>query len=154
MSRLARNISIVWRLEGLITRRRIAVVRNQSVLMIGAGISAGIALAAINVAAFFWLAETRPYAEAGLILALANAVLAILFAVLAHRMNADREVENATELRDLAFGEIENEVDAMAAEVRDLANSLRAIGKDPLGAALPGLATAVVGAVLKSRKNG
>lgn len=152
MSRLVRNASVVLKSERLIARRRIAVLRTQSGLLALAGVAAAVGLLATNAAIYFKLAETMSQASAAGWLAAGNFVLAVLLVVIAGRINADADVAAAEELRDLAMADLETEVTSMVAQVQGLASAVGAVRRDPLGAALPGLAGAIIAAILKARK--
>lgn len=152
MSRLVRNASVVLKSERLIARRRLAVLRAQTGLMAIAGVAGGVGLLAANAAIYFKLAETMSQAAAAGWLAGGNFVLAGVLMLVASRMNADRDVAAAEELRDLAMADLENEITGLTAQAQGLAGMLGAVRRDPLGAALPGLAGAIIAAVLKARK--
>jgi hypothetical protein len=152
MSRLVRNASVVLKSERLIARRRLAVLRTQTGLMALAGVAAAVGLLAANSAIYFKLAETMSQATAAGWLAAGNFVLAGVLILIAGRINADREVAAAEELRDLAMADLESEVTSLTAQAQGLASAIGAVRRDPLGAALPGLAGAIIAAVLKARK--
>jgi hypothetical protein len=152
MSRLVRNATIVLKSERLIARRRLAVIRSQTGLMVLAGVAGGVGLLAANAALYFKMAQTMTQAAAAGWLAAGNFALAIILVVVASRMNADRDVEAATDLRDLAIEDLEREITALTTEAQGLARALGNVRRDPLGAALPGLAAAILAAVLKARK--
>lgn len=152
MSRLVRNASIVLKSERLIARRRLAVLRTQTGMMVLAGVAGAVGLLAGNAAIYFKLAETLSRAEAAGWLAAGNFVLAGVLVLVASRMNADRDVAAAEELRDLAMADLETEISGLTAQAQGLASTLGAMRRDPLGAALPGLAAAIIAAVLKARK--
>ena len=152
MSRLVRNASVVLKSERLIARRRIAVLRTQTGLMALAGVAAAVGLLAANAAIYFKLAETMSQAAAAGWLAAGNFVLAGLLVLIAGRINADNDVAAAEELRDLAMADLETEVTSMVGQVQGLASTVGAVRRDPLGAALPGLVTVIIGAILKARK--
>lgn len=152
MSRLVRNASVVLKSERLIARRRLAVLRAQTGMMMIAGVAGAVGLLAANAAIYFKLAETMSRAAAAGWLAAGNFVLAGLLILVAGRMNADRDVAAAEELRDLAMADLESEVSALTAQAQGLASTLGAVRRDPLGAALPGLVGVVISALLKARK--
>jgi hypothetical protein len=152
MSRLVRNAAVVLKSERLIARRRLAVLRTQTRMMMLAGVAGAVGLLAANAAIYFKLAETMSQAAAAGWLAAGNFVLAILLILVAGRINADQDVAAAEELRDLAMADLETEVATAVAQVQGLASTVGAVRRDPLGAALPGLAGAIFAAILKARK--
>ena len=150
MNRISRNISIIFKAERLIAQRRMAVLRKQTGMMVCAGIAAGMALVMLNAAAYFALAERMSPASAALIVALVNLLLATVLAYYANRISADKDVEGVVEVRDMAMEDLEAEIADATAEVKDIAESLRRVARDPIGTALPGLITPLVGALLKN----
>lgn len=152
MSRIVSKASVVLKSERLIARRRLAILRTQTGMMALAGVAAGVGLLAVNAAIYFKLAETMSQAAAAGWLAGGNFALALLLVLIAGRLNADRDVAAAEELRDLAMADLEAEVSGLAAQAQGLASVLGSVRRDPLGAALPGLATMIIGTILKARK--
>ncbi|MCA0872822.1 phage holin family protein [Seohaeicola saemankumensis] len=151
-SRIARNASVAIRAEQMIARRRFAMIRTQTGLMAFAGLVSGIGLIMLNVAAFFWLASSLGNAMAGLIVAAVNFVLAIGLAVIASRLNVDQELAPATEVRDMAIAEIETELSETLDDMREAAESLRKITRDPVGALSPVLLGPLMTVLIKSLK--
>ncbi|MEM8630651.1 MAG: hypothetical protein AAGF74_05395 [Pseudomonadota bacterium] len=150
MSRISRNLNIAWRAERMIARRRLAVVRTQTGLMAFSGLVAGIGVIMLNVGIFFWLASHYGNANAGLILAAGNFALAVVLAVFAARMSAERELEPVAEVRDMAVEDLEAEISQVVSEVRDLSDNVRRIARDPLGTAGSSLIGPALVALLKS----
>jgi hypothetical protein len=138
-SRLGRAITVAIRAERVIARRRFAAIRQQTTLLVLAGLVAGIGVVMINIAAFIWLGERFGHAGGGAVLAGANFVLAALLALAAGRLDPDSGLEPIAELRDMAVEEIQAEADDAMAEARELARNVRAMARDPLGALAPGL---------------
>lgn len=151
-SRIARNASVAFRAEQMIARRRFAIARTQTGLMAFAGLVSGIGLIMLNVAAFFWLAASYGNATAGIIVAVFNFALAILLAYLAGRMNADQELAPAVEVRDMAIAEIETELSDTLDDLRDTADSLRSITRDPVGTLSPVLLGPLLTILVKTLK--
>ncbi len=150
MSRLSRNLVTIYRTERLIARRRLAVVQQQTILMVLAGIAALAGLVALNVAIFFWLETWMSSAGAAAVLAGGNLVLAALLVWAARRTNVEEEIAPALEVRDMAIADVEDELEEMAAEARDVVQAVKNIGANPLGS-LPALLVPLVTAVIRSR---
>jgi hypothetical protein len=89
----------------------------------------------LNIAAFLALEAHLSAPIAALIVALANLALAAVLVSMAGRMNADAELGPITEVRDLALEDLEAEMQGVATEARDVANSVRSLARDPFGAA-------------------
>lgn len=152
MNRISRNISIIFRSERLIAQRRMAVLRRQTGMMAAAGIAAAVGLVMLNFAAYFALAEHLSAPLSALIVALANLVLAGVLVSAANKQSADAEVAGVAEVRDLAMEDLEGEVQEATEEVKALADNVRKMASDPLGAIAPGLLGTVASAVVKNLK--
>lgn len=150
MKRMSRNLTTIYRTERLITQRRVAVLQRQVVMMVIAGIAALAALILLNVAVYLVLAAILPPAAGAAILALANLVLAGVFVGLAGRMNAEAEIAPAVEVRDMAFEDLECEIEEMTDEGRRVLDSVKRMGTDPF-ASLSALLVPVLTAALKKK---
>lgn len=150
MNRIGRNLTIIYRTERLITRRQLAVLRQQTVLMALAGLAALAGLVLLNLTLYFVLAaRVSPAGAAGLLTA-GNLLLAGLLAMLAGRMNVDQEVAPAVEVRDLAIADIEDELEGMATEAREVVTAVKGLASNPLGS-LTTLLVPVIAAALKNK---
>jgi HAMP domain-containing protein len=137
MNRISRNISIIVRAEQSIARRRMAVLRNQSGLMVFAGMIAVVGIIMLNVAGFYELSVTMTPQKSAFIVALVDMCMAVALVVAATRMSAAKDVQPVEELRDMAIGDLEVEIQSAVDEVRDMGNSVRRMARDPLGSLLP-----------------
>lgn len=149
--RISRTLTVLLRAERLIAARRVSILRRQTVLMAFAGLFATVALVMANVASYQGLSTVMPTAWGALFVALGNLLLAGIFAVIAGRMSADRDLEGVTEMRDLALEELEDELDELVEEVRGTARDVRRLVRDPFGSVLPGLITPLLSALLSGR---
>ena len=152
MKRISRKISIALRAERLIAQRHMTVLRNQTGLMAAAGLVAGIALIMVNVAAYFALSASLAPHWAALIVAAVNFLLAISLAILANRQSADADVQGATEVRDMAIEDLEAEFVSVVADVREVAEDIQQMVKNPLGAVIPSVVVPLAETLLKSGK--
>lgn len=150
--RITRNVNIAVRAEKMMSRRRLAVFRSQTGLLAFAGLVGGIGLIMLNVGAFFWLVEGNGKAAAGLIVAAVNFLLAVLLALFAGRLTVEHELEPVKEVRDLAIGEIEAEVESTLDELSEIAENVRKMSKDPFGTALQSALPQLISIVAKSKK--
>ncbi len=149
MNRIGRNLTIIYRTERLITRRRLAVLRQQTVLMALAGLAALAGLILLNVTLYLALAnQLSPTASAGILTA-GNLLLAAALALLAGRTNVEEEVAPAVEVRDIAIADIEDELEGMATEARDVVNAVKGLASNPLGS-LSSLLVPLIAAALKN----
>jgi len=151
MNRISRNLTILFRTERLIARRQMAVLQAKTGLVAFAGLVAGLAIIMLNVAAYLALGTVMAAHFAALTVALANAALALVLVLLASRMSADKELEPAIEMRDLALTEIEADLNEVADEARELTRNVSRMARDPLGTALPALIGPLLSLLLKSK---
>ncbi len=150
MSRISRNISILYRAERLIAQRRLEVVRNQTGLMVFACVVAGIGLIMLSAAAYLGLSAVVAPALAALLVALANFLVAAGLVAVAGRLNVEKEIAPAVEVRDLAVEELERDVEHLSQEVQKLTGSLKTLHRDPLGSAA-GMIVPILAAMLKKK---
>ncbi|MEX0286187.1 MAG: phage holin family protein [Paracoccaceae bacterium] len=139
MKGIGRSISVLLRTEHLIARRRLTVARNQIILLIGAAIATGLGVIMLNLAAFLGLREVMPPYWAALIVACANLTVAVIVAIIALNMSAEREADQATELRERSIEHIEAELDSTMTEIREVTDSLHKMANDPLGTVAPSI---------------
>ncbi|NOD46516.1 MULTISPECIES: hypothetical protein [unclassified Ruegeria] len=152
MSRLSRNLVTIYRTERLIARRRLAVVQQQTILFGIAGIAALLALVLLNLALFFALQSTMSPASASAVLALGNLGFAGLLVLIARRSSVEDEVAPAVEVRDMAIADIEDELEEVATEAREVVQAVKSIGSNPLGSATTVLVP-LISMLIKSRSN-
>ena len=152
MSRISRNISIIWRSERLIAQRRLAVLRRQTGLMAAAGVVAGVGLIMLNAAAYLALSSRMDPAWAALIVAVVNLALAAILISVANSADSEADVAPVAEVRDLAMEDLEAEIKDATDEAKELAQSVRRLARDPLGIAGSGAVGAIASAVLKNLK--
>ncbi|MEP2027603.1 MAG: hypothetical protein ABJI96_02700 [Paracoccaceae bacterium] len=150
MNRISRNLSTIYRTERLITRRRIAVVQQQTALMALAGLAALAGLILLNIAFYFVLTKWFSPAVAAGILAFINLVLAGLLATVAGRMSVEDEIAPAVEVRDMAISDLEVELEGMTVEARQTINAIKGLGSNPLGS-ISALLVPVLTAALKKK---
>ncbi len=150
MNHISRNLIMIFRTERLIARRSLAVLQNQVVLVALACVVALIGLVLVNVSLFLTLGARMSPAAASGILAFANMCLAGLLAIGAGRLNIEKEIAPAVELRDMAIADLEAEVEDATQELRETVNVLKGLGKDPLGS-LSTLIVPLIAALLKKK---
>lgn len=154
MNRISRNLTMILRAERMIARRNMAVFRNQTGLMVFAGMVTGIAVVMFNIAGFFALRETMSPQAAAVIIALVNLVIAASLAGAASKLSATPELEPITEMRDLAIEDIEADLLDTVQEVREVAANVQRIARDPLGTALPALIIPALTSFLRNNRKG
>lgn len=151
MNRLSKNLTTIYRTERLIARRRFAVMQQQTILMVLAGISALAGLVLLDVALFFTLKTWMSSGASAAVLSLANLMLAVLLVLFAKRTNVEDEIAPAVEVRDMAIADIEDELEEMAVEAREVVQAVKSIGANPLGS-LPALLVPLITAILRAKE--
>lgn len=146
MSRISRNISIILRAERLIAQRHVAVAARSAGFYAAAGLAVGLAVIMLNVAGFYWLAESLSKPSAALIVAGANLLLALILALLANTQNAQADTTAAVELRDMALQDIETEIKDTLSDAQATVTSIR---RDPLAALTPDVISAILSTLIK-----
>lgn len=152
MSRILRDLRIIVQAERLIAQRQFAVVRTRSGLLALAGGAAAIGVVMLNVGAFYALREPLGGAMAALAVAAVDFLLAGLLVAIALRINADRETESATQVRDMAIADLEREVQIATRDLELARTQLGAFARDPGGMVLGKVVELIMG--LLARKGG
>ncbi|NDR59146.1 phage holin family protein [Aliiruegeria sabulilitoris] len=152
MNRIARNFQIILRSEKLIASRQVAVATRKGGLFGAAALMGGIAVVFLNVAAYLVLAARLEPAMAALIVASANLVLAGILIALAKGMSADRDVEAVSEVRDMAMADLEGELQEATDEIRELAQNVRKMTRDPFSSASLSVIGPLLSLLLKNLK--
>ena len=134
MSRISRNIQIIFRAEKLIARRQMATAGRKAGFIGVAALMGGTALVFLNIAGYLALAASMAPALAALIVAGVNLVLAGLLVALAGNQNAESEIAAVSEVRDMAMADLEGEMQEATDEARDLVRNVRKIARDPFSA--------------------
>ncbi|GAA6193979.1 hypothetical protein [Phaeobacter sp. NW0010-22] len=152
MNRISRNLTTVYRTERLIARRRFAVVQQQTIMMVVAGIAGLAGLILLDISLFFVLKTWLSSAAAAALLSLSNLLLAGLLVLVAKRSNVEQEIAPAIEVRDMAIADIEEELEEMATEAREVVEAVKSFGANPLGS-LPALLVPILTTILSNKKN-
>ena len=150
MSRITRNLSIIFRAERAMAQRRLSILQRRTGLLALAGVVLCLGIVMLNIAAYLGLSWLMPRPAAALCVALANFAVAGLLALIAGRQDAEAATAPMAELRDMALEDVEAEVDELIADGRTAMSDIRRMARDPLGAVAPGLASAVIKAVSSS----
>jgi hypothetical protein len=132
--RLLSLLRVAWDAEALYLRRTVRARAVQAELALAAAAFAALLLLMLHLAAFAWLAETQGTVAAALLVALADLLLAGVFALLARRAVRDPVAEGALRVRDDALRQLGDG----AARVAVMAPLLKAqtAKKGMLGAAM------------------
>ena len=150
MSRITRNLSIILRAERMMAQRRLSLLQRRIGMLALAGIVLCLGLVMLDVAAYLGLSWLMPRPLAALLVGLSNVALAGGLALIAAHEDNDPAMDSMSEVRDLAFEDLESEVQDMMTEGRAAIDDVRRMARDPLGAVAPGLVTAMVKLASKS----
>ena len=161
---LLRNLRVIVRSEKILARAQIQMASRRVVLAVVAGIAALFALGLFNTAAFFALELEFNPAISALILALANLVIAGIVVLIAVNLKPGRDAEMASDFRDMAVAEIEQQVSSVEDNIRQIGADITDIGGTAMGLVrspsqliAPGVAIAAITAItklLRSSKKG
>lgn len=162
MDSIARNLRVLWRAESIIADIKLRRLIMRSSLW---GIAALLGLFAFlmgNLAVFFALQQAWGPVWAAAAVAGGNFALALILVLVAHRNPSEREMELATEVRDLALQELQADAAALQEHVLEIREEVRGIRqgignfvRHPLDTVLPSLLVPLAGAILKGlRKAG
>lgn len=162
MNSLTRNLTILWRSERLLAQAEWRRTSRQITILVLAGVLTLLALVMLNVAGFYWLADSYGNAPAALAVATANAVLAAILAVAAQSLKTPPETEMIREFRNSALADIETEAEAVQSQLVQIRDDVQSIGSrvsafaaDPVGNLSPALLVPAINAftsVVRSSK--
>jgi hypothetical protein len=152
MRRIRQSLGTVLRMERLILRHYLQTRARHGAFLAVAGILALIGLAMLNIAGFFWLAETLSAGLSAFVVAVFDLTLAGGLVLSVARSNPDRQIEPAIRIRDMALGELQEDADRIADEAGELARDLRRVARDPLGSLLPSVIGPLLSLLLSLRK--
>jgi hypothetical protein len=127
MDDLVLKLRILIRAETAIRESQLRLVGRQSVAIAIGIVLALLALGAVNLAIYVALAEHFSEIAAGLILALLNGVLAVIFILAAGRMKTGPEVAMAEQMRELALNELSADADQLKQELQKVTDDVRHI---------------------------
>ena len=127
MNDLVLKLRVLIRAETAIRESQLRLVGRQSVTIAIGIVLALLALGAVNLAIFLALAAQFSEIAAGLILALLNGVLAVIFILSAGRMKTGPEVAMAEQMRELALNELSSDADEMKQELQKVTDDVRQI---------------------------
>jgi len=149
MEHLVRSLKVAWRSERLLRQNefRLGVQKIQFNAL--AGLVAIFGLVMLSLAVFFALVPYWGQALAALIVGGSDLVLAGLLVAYAGSIKPKVEIEMVKEVRDMALGDIEEEIALAEAELVALSDDVRRFIRNPLDALLPGLIGSLLGAVTR-----
>lgn len=154
------KIRLLVRAELILLRLELRRAARQTALVATAIVAILLAVAMFNLAAYFFLSERLGPAMAGLVLGVANGLLAGTLIFVAGRLGRGVEAEMAEEIRELAMDQLSAEAqritDDLATVKRDVSSMRRALSSvgrgDILGLAAIGPLVQMLTSALKSHK--
>lgn len=162
MSRTTRNLQLLLRSEGVLVEMRARLVSRKLALLSGAGMLCFLAFAMLNVSGYFALEPRLGAANAALVVALCDAVLGTILAVVAMLLQQGPEADMVREVRDMAVEELGTELEGVQGRLMEMREGVDAVRANvasfvasPLDGLLPRLiapALTALTAVAKARK--
>jgi len=157
MESVVRTMRIIWRAELLIIEAKLAVAVKRIGATAFAGLVCIFGLGMLNVAGFFALEAAWGPVYAALGVAGIDFAVAALLMLWAGRVSPGPELELACEVRDAGLKDLEakaehvqDEVDAVRAEIQALKASLVGFSKSPLDSTINALLAPLLTLLIKS----
>jgi hypothetical protein len=149
MQYLARSLKVAWRSEQLLRQNEFRLGIKKLQLNALAGLVAIFGLVMLSLALFFVLVPYWGQALAALTIATIDLALAGILVAYAGSLKPAAEVEMVKEVRDLAMGDIEEEIALAEAEFVQLKDDVSRFIRNPLDVLLPGAIGPLLGAVTR-----
>ena len=160
MSRVRRNLQLLWRSERVMAEARLKLISRKLVLAVIAGIACLIAVSMLNLAAYLALITVVSKPLAALIVAVINLVIAGLMVAIAQGLQPGPEEEMLREVRDIALGDLGSEVDDVQAQLLRLREDVEGVRASitqfvqrPLDALSPTMIMPALSAIAKFAKS-
>lgn len=160
MSRVRRNLQLLWRSERVMAEARLKLISRKLVLAVIAGIACLIAVSMLNLAAYLALITVVSKPLAALIVAVINLVIAGLLVAIAQGLQPGPEEEMLREVRDIALGDLGSEVDDVQAQLLRLREDVEGVRASvtqfvqrPLDALSPTMIMPALSAIAKFAKS-
>ena len=160
MSRVRRNLQLLWRSERVMAEARLKLISRKLVLAVIAGIACLIAVSMLNLAAYLALITVVSKPLAALIVAVINLVIAGLLVAIAQGLQPGPEEEMLREVRDIALGDLGSEVDDVQAQLLQLREDVEGVRASvtqfvqrPLDALSPTMIMPALSAIAKFAKS-
>jgi hypothetical protein len=149
MERFIRSLRIFWRSERLLAEQDLRLGAQRIQLNALAGLVAVFGLVMLSIAVFHALVPYWGQALAALAVAGIDLVLAAVLAALARSLRPPAETAMVREMRDMALGDIEEEVALVEAELVSVKDDIQKFVANPVDALLPGVVGPLLGAVAR-----
>jgi len=149
MSDQMMKLQVLTRAELALAQIRLQRTVTRAGWIGGAALVGLVSLVMLDVAAFHALAPSQGPAIAAAILALANAIIAMIFVLMAQRVGTnDSEKKLAQQMRDLAAAEINDDVARVRADLEVVSDSVRQVHSGAV--ALTGMGFKITASILQA----
>ena len=149
MERLMRSLRIFWRSERLLAEHQLRLGTQRVQFNALAGLVALFGLVMLSLAVFFALVPYWGQALSALTVGSVDLVLSIVLIAYAGSLKPPAEVEIVKEVRDMALGDVEEELAVAEAEIISLKDEVHRFVRNPIDTLLPVAIGPLIGAVTR-----
>jgi len=149
MEHLVRSLKLAWRSERILKQNDFQLAMKKIQFNALAGLVALFGLVMLSLAVFFALVPYWGQALSALTVGSIDLVLAIVLIAYAGSLKPPAEVEIVKEVRDMALGDVEEELALAEAELISLKDEVRSFVRNPLDTLLPVAIGPLIGAVTR-----
>lgn len=149
MEHLVRSLKLAWRSERILRQNELRLVMQKIQFNALAGLVALFGLVMLSLAVFFALVPYWGHALSALTVGGVDLVLAIILIAYAGSLKPPAEVEIVKEVRDMALGDVEEELALAEAEIISLKDEVHKFVRNPLDTLLPVAIGPLIGAVTR-----
>jgi outer membrane murein-binding lipoprotein Lpp len=161
MSRVTRNLQLLWRSERVLAEARFKLISRKMVMAVMAGIAGLFALGMFNMAGYFALEQSVGSPAAALIVGIVDVLVAGLLLAVAQGLQPGPEEDMVREVRDMAINEIGADVEDVQQKLVQLRDDVEAVRSNitgfvqrPLDAISPAVIIQALSAISKLVKSG
>ena len=137
MEHLIRSLKIAWQSERLLKQNEFRLMIQKVQFSALAGLVAIFGLVMLSIAAYFALVPYWGQALSALTIGIIELVLAGLLITYAGRLQTSAEAEMVKEVRDMALGDVEEDLALAEAELITLKDEVHKFVRNPLDTLLP-----------------
>jgi len=138
MERFPHSLKILWRTERLITERQLQLGARRIQLNALAALIALFGFILVSIGAYFALVPSLGQSGAAFAVGCADFALAALLFLYAQSLQPSPEMAMVREMRDIALGDLQEEIALAQAELMAVQKEVRSFIRHPLDALLPG----------------
>ncbi len=149
MEHLVRSLKLAWRSERILKQNDFQLAMKKIQFNALAGLVALFGLVMLSLAVFFALVPYWGQALSALTVGSIDLVLAIVLIAYAGSLKPPAEVEIVKEVRDMALGDVEEELALAEAELISLKDEVHRFVRNPLDTLLPVAIGPLIGAVTR-----